>query len=357
MGHNTKGEFILEKFLKDYPESAGISSSQIESAISIVNSVFPSYDSRISFQQISLFSISNPSSFERYSYYRLLDKNLSNIDFSNARLGSLEEFCNKIEDWTKKGLRYELKTRFENIKFYNDKSDFEKVIKAIFYLARIPWTGDNDYSGFNVINLVNKIGDYSNSISSKFYSSKEEYRNFIISIFENAPSPYSFETLLLFERLKNIPYDFIIPIEKNEELRLKYFKQYLIANDKISMTTWDLFYYCNKINDRHSSQEQSSKIPHANELFIDYIKQNHLDDFICWIIFSGDPVRKIYGVIDTVNTMFDGYKNFKAFLLDFEISKYKYLKEFLEFFLIFEKNGFNAVEFSFNVIPIGNKQE
>jgi hypothetical protein len=360
---NKEGEFILKKYLEKNPEVAGVSLSQIETAIRIVNCVFPSYSSFINIRATSLLSVSNPSSFERYSHYRLLDKNLSEIDFSNARISEQEVFFERIKFWVQKGLRWELKARFESIKYYNDKTDFEKVVKAIFFLASIPSIGENDYSGYDFADLLNKIKNNNGQISSKFYSNPKEYLDFILSVFEKAPSHYAFECDFLYQVIDDhITYDFIIPKEKVEELRLLYFEKYLAETDLITNTTWKLFHSCDIVNHIHigggSYQLQRIKNPKAIKLYINYIKKGKLDDFLLNII-ELEPFhsKNQYLISNIIVPIFGGYFEFEKFLLEFKVSDYKYLHEFFEFYKVLSEHDFKVyVEFEFNIIPVKKKE-
>ncbi len=157
-GNNTD-IVLIRQYLANNNDKVGIPKSDIDNAISLLYSLFPSADNLFYSRDVDLLSVSNPSSFERYSHYRLLDSNVSEIEFSQYRLKSLEEFCEKIKEWVDKGLRWELKRRFESINAYSDKEDFEKVIQAIIFFARLPKveTIENDYSGFDFDNLYGKL--------------------------------------------------------------------------------------------------------------------------------------------------------------------------------------------------------
>jgi len=361
---NKSGITLIEKYLEDNHNKAGIPSSDIDKAISILQSLFPNPKNTFYVRDMELLSINNPISFERYSHYRLLDSNLSEIEFSNFRQKSIDEFCVKINEWVNKGLRSELKRRFENINNYADKEDFEKIISAIFYLARIPKNEslENDYSGFDYDNLFKKLSEIGDYRRLKYYATVEEYKNFIINIFKNAPSPYSFDIELIYYILEinSIRNSFIASNEELLQIRLKYLENYLAEASVFDSNVWHLYNYSfdfNAVsNGGQSYQIHSSRNKDATNLIIDFAKTKALDDFLFNLVqkssFPFDTVPK-YAITDLIVKMFGSFKEFETFLKSFNVSKYKYLKEFLEFYNIFEEKNFEKyVEFDFKDIPV-----
>ena len=145
-------------------------------------------------------SVVYPSKFNRYFAYNLLEGSLSEIEFSKARALSSEEFNKKITEWVKQNLEFELKSRFAEIKSFDNREDFEKVINAIFHLANqktlIPNMFSRQLVGYDGKDLYDKLNNYENRLAVRYYSDLNEaegLKQFVLNLFKNAKSPFSFE--------------------------------------------------------------------------------------------------------------------------------------------------------------------
>lgn len=349
-------EYLIENF-----DKVGIPKSDIDKAISLLYSLFPKPDSQFYSRDVDLLSVANPSSFERYSHYRLLDTNLSEIEFSKYRSKPLNEFCEKIKEWVESGLRWELKRRFESINAFSDKEDFEKTINAIFYFARLPKIENinNDYSGFDYDNLYGKIYNYQEYIKLKYYSNVDEYKAFIVSIFKTAPSPYSFDVEFIYSTFDkfSITYDFIIPKEVFEHIRLDYLEKYLNETSKFNSNIWHLYVYNDDITalpqSGSSYQIQKSKNPKATKLVIDFIRNKDLDGFLFEIIAEEPRDKGRFAISEIIPKMFGSYKTFEDFIEEFKNKDYKFLKEFKDFYKKLNEHEYKRyIEFNFKDIPV-----
>ena len=363
--NETKDEddtLIIKDYLLNNYEKLGISKSEIDKAIILLYSLFPDFESIFYYDESSLLSVNNPSSFDRYSHYRLLDTNISEIEFSTFRLKPIDEFCSKIDYWISKGLRWELKTRFEQIKEYSGKSDFENIINAIFHLARIPKNEkiSNDYSGFDFNNLYSKLSDPQKYIDLKYFESENEYIEFIVKIFKEAPSPFTFEIEFIYTLFDefSITYSFIVPKEKFEEIRLDYFKKYLSSVSETDSYVWHLYYYTDLLKMTElgsgSFNRERVKNPKATELLIAFAKDKALDSFLFDLIEKDHRInKKRYVVGNIITSMFGSFDSFGEFLNEFEEKDHKYLSEFKTFFQKFKETKYqHYVEFNFQNIPI-----
>lgn len=356
-----KGEFLIKKYLETHLINAGISLYQIDSCINILFSIFPNSEDAIIYNSnYNLLSIANPSSFLRYSHYGLLDNNLSEIEFSKARQGNLVDFYSKIDEWVIKELQWELKQRFETLMSYDSKSDYEKIIKSIFYLARKYVGKEHNIFGFDFHNLINRLDYDSSSILKTFYKDKNEFHAFILSIFEAATFPYIFDCEFLYNIPEiNIHYQFILPIETTTELRLTYLQRYINENKILDKTTWHLFYSCDTIeyisSGENSYNKKQTKNQKAIKILKNFIEKNHLDDFLYQIIDKA-PFDKKYCISQNASIIYGGFDKLKAYLETLNSENYKYTKEFLKFFNQSEKDNFkNYVDFEFKIIPIEDK--
>lgn len=352
---------LIKRFLNSNYDRVGLPKSEIEKAISLLYSLFPSSESIFYSSDVNLLSVRNPSSFERYSHYRLLDTNISEIEFSQYRKRSLEEFCNKIKQWVEKGLRWELKIRFENIKAFSDKEDFEKIILAIFYFARLPVVEkiENDYSGYDYDNLFSKLNQSSIYIKLNYYKTEEEYKKFISDIFKDAPSPYSFDIEFIYSTFDKytISYNFIVPKDDFEKIRLEYLNKYLRQATKIDSNVWHLYHFNDDIvavsKGGNSYEIHKIKNREATKLLVDFIRYKALDDFLLAVIKNDPFDNKKYALEELIPNMFGNFKDFEGFLREFKNEDYVYLNEFLVFFKKLEEVNFNRyIPFDFTIIPI-----
>ena len=363
-GNNTD-TVLIRQYLLNNNEKVGISKSDIDNAISLLYSLFPSADNLFYSRDVDLLSVSNPSSFERYSHYRLLDSNVSEIEFSRYRLKPFEEFCNKIKEWVEKGLRWELKRRFENINAYSDKADFEKMIKAIIFFARLPKvaTIENDYSGFDFDNLYEKLNRVKEYLKVRYYSNENDYKNFVLEIFKNAPSPYNFDIEFIYSCFDkfSISYDFIVPKKDFQAIRLEYLKKYLENTQNFDSNVWHLYHYNDLIEavsqSGSSYQIDKKKNPDATVLVIDFIKKIALDDFLYEIITKEPFDKELFAVSNIILQMFEHFNAFGDFLEGFNEADFKYLKEFKEFYNKFKEVDYDRyIKFNFEVIPVDERQ-
>lgn len=357
--NNEDGKIIIKSHLEKIVDKLSMSNIDIDKAISLLYTIFPDPEKHFYNNEQNLLTVSNPSSFERYSHYRLLDNNLSEIEFSTYRSKSTKEFCAKINSWVLNGLRWELSRRFEDINDYSDKNDFEKIINAIFHLARIPKVEkiENDFGGFDFNNLFNKLSGDKAYNRFGYYEKEEDYRLFIINIFEKAPSPYSFEIEFIFNIFNDhtFSYNFVVPKEMFEEIRLNYFRKYLKEVINLDHYVWDLYNYNDLINviQKHGNYVEivKSKNPVASELLIDFIKTKCLDDFLRQIIIP-ERDREMYTIDPIIPQMFGNHENFEEFLDSFEVNNYKYLREFKDFYKKNKEVNFVIyIKYEFKDIP------
>jgi hypothetical protein len=350
---------VIHEYLKKNFKIVGVPENKIESVITLLHSLFPDPGDLFIKSSNELLSVRNPVSFERYSHYRLLEGDLSEIDFSKARSMDLTTFQNKIKDWSNQNLKNDLRRKFENLNSYYDREDYEKIIQSIFYFARLRSVSDSIFDGFDYDNLFTKISDYDNSISSKFYETREELQLFITTIFESAPSPYIFESEFIFQTLDkhSISYNFIVPKEKFDFYRIEYFRKYLNQTQNLDNNVWQLYHLCDIIESRprgdNSYEIHKLKNPEATSLFIEFIKEKSLDEFLRAIIKKEPFHNNLFAVSELIPQMFETYEGFGSFLESFNKSTFKYLDEFQTFYKKFSETNFKKyVEFKFKVIPI-----
>jgi hypothetical protein len=179
VGENASSESCLTVYLKEMKELS-LSTEEIEKIVELLGSVFT--DSQRYSNELNIrLSVVYPSKFLRYFRYGISKNGFSDVEFSKARALSQREFNSKILEWINLKLEVDLRQRFDEIKSFDDKEDFEKIIRAIFYFANIKsqfpeFFGDVILS-FDFYNLFNKL-TYERDLIN-LYQSKEELGDFI----------------------------------------------------------------------------------------------------------------------------------------------------------------------------------
>jgi hypothetical protein len=358
-----KIEDKLEKKLKIYLTSNYVSLSippnSVEKIVDYVSGIF-NKDSLLKFND-NFLSVAYPSKFNRYFTYSLLDDSLSEIQFAHAMSLNQNDFNNKITEWVNNKLEVELKNRFGEIKTFDTREDFEKIITAIFHLAnqktQKPHFFSRDLVGYDGEDLYYKLYNSENKLSETYYSgSNEDLRTFILSLFQSAKRPYAFEADFI--RFANNQYSKPFSLSKDDlkNLAIEYFRTYCETNEKLDNIVWSLFHDCKQtdwIEEGNGVSRKEENIPfEVKEIFKDFIINKDLDGFIFSITEPAPFDNGKYAVSNIVVALYGSWQNFKS-VLDQQVGKnWKYLDEFLLFWNLFEKDGFTKyVDFKFKVIP------
>lgn len=343
-----------------------IPKNEISKIIEFVDGIFGGGLS-FSFYSRSHLSIIYPSKFNRYFAYTLLEGALSEIEFSKARSLSQEEFNAKITQWVSEGLEFELKNRFSEIKSFDNREDFEKIIKAIFHLANQTTKNPNFFSrnlvGYDGKDFMNKINNYDNKLVERYYAEEnghEILKTFVKGLFEQARSPYSFESDLIRHLNNEFSDTFVLSKEELKEICLDYFRTYCQEIDKIDSNVWHLFHSCKQTEwvpaGGNSYSKQENMPEETKEIMKDFILNQDLDGFLFAIIDIEPFDQKKFSISNVIIGLFGNWKAFEEELSLKDEKESKYLKEFREFLTVYAaKNYSQYVDFNFEVIPIEEK--
>lgn len=315
----------------------------------------------------SHLSIVYPSKFNRYFAYNLLEGALSEIEFSKARLLSQNKFNAKITQWVSDGLEFELKNRFSEIKSFDNREDFEKIIKAIFHLANQPAKNPRFLSrnlvGYDGKDLMDKMGNYENKLVESYYpevNGSEALKTFVKGLFLDAISPYFFEADLI--RLINDQFSvtFVLNKEEFKEICIDYFRKYCEATIKLDSNVWHLFHSCKQtewISVGGNNHKRQVVIPaESKQIFKDFILNKDLDEFLFSIIDLQPFDRKKFSISNVVIGLFGNWENFEKELSGKDEKESKFLNEFKAFLAVFASENYSQyVDFNFDVIPIKDK--
>ncbi len=367
---NDKKEILLESHLKSQKEIFKISDIEVSDIINSFNLIFKDKPSgEFSSDKLTNFhlTIVKPSNFNRYFIFDI-EKGLSEIAFSNARQQTQSDFNNAISKWVDIGMENQVKERFKSIENYDSIEDAKKIIRGIFYLGALKTDERSSYPsgiiGYNINDIYNKILKISHQmpgfLNQKKTANQNELYECLYELFEQAISPYSFESELIQLAIKLPLNDF--PIEKQElfKINLKYLSKYCDEIIKLNPTVWQLYKNCEltewKSNNIDHVQTRSISITkEANTIIEKFILEKDLDTFIKLCIYrDGSNMFRVY---DDAMNIFGGKRRFKDKILNIDGTQWQYLDEFKSFLKELESRSFSPIDFSFKIIPINTLNE
>jgi len=351
---SSKQDFKFKIFLKGQQDIYKVNDNEIELIVKSFASIFSEPDFDISYEEKTSFSVIIPSMFDRYFKLNIQGK-LSDVEFSTARNSSIEFFLDQIDKWnTDANLMAEVIDTFESIKDYDNKGDFEKIIIAMFHLGRT-----TNYQVYK--NLYEKIQNYDDRITSKYYghkNGKKEYQEFIKSFFTLAKDPYLFESNFV-SYIKSTYYDessFILSLKELNTNGVQYFKEYCLEHNKIDGNFWRLFWNSEEVEKISEGNTIKSKKSISDEVIIlvkECISKKDLNGFLQATTHPAPFNSNSFGISDAVLAIFKSWDSFESFLNEQDEKKWSYLTEFKQFFHKMKEQDFKKyVEFTFKIIPI-----
>lgn len=350
----------LENYLKTHYSQVGILRTDIKNVLTYISAVFPFYDD-FSKIKTSYVSIKSPISIDRYFFNKLLNTNLSEIEFSNSRNSSDEEFQNKISEWVDAGLKKEVVIRLEKIKFYSNKTDYERIVRAVFYYASLP-DKNNTYRvlGFDSRILTNMLNfNYVKSL----YTDKVEFAKFVTDLFQKQISPFQFVSNFMNNIIEDISinnWDFVLEKEFVLNQKLSYFKEYTEKAVVFDRYIIRLFYLCGY---KEWTEIPSNSTYRSKDILPDEAKEVYkiaarrlIDSFIKNIITKTDDYHRenedFYSIQDSAQLVWGTWDEFYVFLNEFDPDKVKGLTEFKLFYDKCKRKEFVYVEFDFKEIDL-----
>ena len=184
----------LRTFLKNEEKIYKISDQEIGELVNAFDSLFPKTESNIkvldSDTTKNSLSVIYPSKLDRY-FTKSMEGRLSGLKFSQIRDLPLKESNEEISKLcSNREMIDEISEKLEYLREFDNKEDFEKMIKIIFHFANLQNTkmeNESDpnkkYIGFRNI-VIEKYFD--KSFTNKFYETKESYKEFLKSLIEDS---------------------------------------------------------------------------------------------------------------------------------------------------------------------------
>lgn len=227
----------------------------------------------------SNLSITYPSMYDRY-FILSINGRLSEIEFSKLREQEFESQIKTINKFIEKdNLTQDLLEKYELIKDYDNRIDFEKIIKSIFYIANIEINPTATYKFDRIVGFDGrKLSNLLNWTKvSMFYKDKNEYKAFLLSFLNTDSLDYSFNNQYLYGVLKS-KYFLIGDIFESKELTEITLTNFNNALKKSSEFTKELYWFYTNCKDRIETPYSSGGIGISYK--INRIARNSMKRFV-----------------------------------------------------------------------------
>jgi hypothetical protein len=234
-------------------------------------------------------------------------------------------------------------------------------------LANQPSTNPNFFArnlvGYDGKDLMDKVNNYDNKLVERYYPEENGYeilKTFVKGLFEQARSPYSFESDLLRHLNNQFSDTFVLTKKDLTEMCLAYFRKYCEETDKIDSGVWHLFHCCKQTEwipaGGNSYSKQEIMPEETKKIMKDFSLNKDLDGFLFAIIDLDPFDQKKFSISNVIIDLFGNWNVFEEELSQKDESESKYLNEFREFLTVYAaKNYSQYVDFNFKVIPIKEK--
>lgn len=359
-GEPNKYKYKIEEEITERISEHALDKTDIIRIIEFLNNIFSEHFNSVlsALGKNHPLSIVFPSNFKRYFTYGLPDGDFSEVSFIEARQGTIDNFKDNIDEWVNLGLEISVKKKLEEIKDFDNRGDYEKIIKATFYLAskesKRKYT-NSFYVGFDNYTITNRLNK---SVAKTLYEGKdEELAVFVKTVFEDAKSPYFNEVILLQEWCTEWESHYPISFEDGKQILTNYLEKYSISIDRLDTTFWNLQRACsyNEIDksDPNNHRFIRKHFKKAQEIAESRIKLE-IEPFLLDIIAYNPTLLKFFGLSDSIYYTWDDMTQFKSFLAQLE--KTDYVNEFLEFLEAKEAQPNSYIKFEFKIIPVHTKK-
>lgn len=351
----------IEEYLEQNAEDISLNKRFIPKIMALLMSLFP-VNQVFNIKTNNHLSIRYPSNFYKYFAFRLLDSNLSEVEFANARKSTNKQFNAFIREKTKQGHGWNLRDRFEDIKAFDDKEDFERVIQAIFHLAKQPNennAGFKEYMEYSGEDLYNKLYNKDNVLAKKFYDGDvAALRQFVLTLFQESDYPYTVKGAIIKDMSnKTFLEGFVLTIEDLEGISISNLEDFLASKSNFSYDAWWHYNNCHFKKWHFYDGTYTSEvyiIPRAKTLLIDFLKKD-IKGFLDTIIYRDRQNEEYVSIFDGVKSLFGDWETFYSLLET--VDQTEAIIEFKSFFLAFKgKNFVEKIKFEFkhfeNKLPL-----
>jgi hypothetical protein len=342
-------KYALSKELRDNSKKYLITEPEIERLITLLETIFiDKNDNRLYNVNPNPKSVVFPNNFRRYFAYYVLEDDLSEVEFGNSLKSPLDVFLAKISLWVEKGLGNILRIRFEEIDRFDSKEGFERVMTAIFYLARQKHKGLNFTTiGFDVSNIELKLRTQLN-----LYSDATQLTSFFEKLLKSSSRPPLFDCALLTTWLDK-KWSNDLPIQKRQAQSILYYylESYSSKISKLDEMFWILFHSCRRKIIEEDHDYDKTFFESVRTFAKDFIIKRDLKGFLNNVVSPDDPAspKRYFISTNAVFTICENLEDFKIFI-DSIHNNDEFFVEFKSFFKKCEDAKFNYVEFNFNFL-------
>lgn len=234
-------------------------------------------------------SINRPLAIDRYFYKKLMDINIEENKFTEARESGFEQLKNQIETWVREGKAEDVAERLRLIrnKEFDSKEDLKIILRVKSYLAgkADDGTRNNNYSPFKM-----EESEFVHMLDERNYVSlnmkENEFLKFADNLFKEAPFPYLFHAEVINHILENndsygnnpfVNRNKVMLLEKNFEFVKNYVKEKAFDENLIFLINHSKYYLTEDSNEliiKDSVKEEiKSKICENIDSFINVFIQ------------------------------------------------------------------------------------
>jgi len=360
---STGKDSTLTEYLTNHADLLGITNDDIEVIIETMEKLFDhkTYTFGASGSHLSIIY---PPIIDRYFKNRISENDLSEKEFEQAIKQPLHDLQSQIVNWVNEGKKISVVRRYTDVNVHEcaSREEFEKLIRSIIFLGKYKNPKESGYQfGYYSRDLISKLSDYDERISKRFYQGNgREYKDFVLRLFSEAESPFTFESDFLSSVVHGYHDSFIVSLEEAQNQCVHYLRTYLDSAQTLDTYCWDLYAKCN-VSTRidtgpQTFQLERTKHPDANKAFIEFVKEKALDEFLVKTVVVEGRDQSLFEVSNVVVRMFGSFEQFAAFLDEQDHRTSEYLEEYKEFLKVFMANEPKIyVPFEFKVIPVQKK--
>ncbi len=346
---------IVEEVITTICLKEKIGDEDKQMAIAIINYLFDYsestksvFDSGYTGDPDKLLSVDQANKFERYFANVIFENNISENDFKSfLQTSENMEREATINKWIAEGKEDDLKYRLETLKNFSNKEEFENTLKSILIFAQSKSTKGNFLIGFDTRNLRDKIeiNGQPEDTQLRFYSTPNEYCDFIIYLLNSSLPPHRLERELLISAL-NGPYDpkygMEFPLTKKEmQSRLEQ-RFYEHIENKRPMD-WDFWGFY------HSTKHLKSTEKYQTTLR-DYITNESNRKEFALALIEQIPFEKLIIIRkEFIEQLFGSIENFELYLDKMGVTDLT--QEFKDIYYKIKKNNWLGINYKFINIP------
>lgn len=193
----------------------------IKLIIKLLTSIYP--DNTSHSRKIPPNSICDLAYFDVYYRNRLSTFDISENQFYRIKDEDAQNLYKFIDHCFNTNTHKQLLSRILKEDFSSNKAYFEKMVSAVFYMGP-KYIEAQGKTSFPSDVLLPKIIDIQGTVINTVYKgNRQQYTDFLASLFNTATAPYIFQNEIIFKIKERYLNDFPISEEKLTELQVNYF--------------------------------------------------------------------------------------------------------------------------------------